>query len=159
MRRVEASTEVDATLAEAWDVYFDQARWPIWVDGFGSVVSSESYPARGSKLVWRSTPAGRGTVEEKVVEHEPRTLHRIEFSDPESSGTLEATFEILPSGESSEQRTRVTQVLEYRLSGGGPLRALTDFLFIRSQMRGSLQRSLAAFRAEIAESGSARVNG
>lgn len=151
--------EVDASLAEAWDLYFDQSRWTSWVDGFGSVASADGYPDVGGSLAWRSTPAGRGTVQEKVVEHEPRRLHRIEFSDPESSGTLETRFEMLPGAESAEHRTRVYQVLEYRLAQTGPLRALTDVLFIRSQMRKSLQRSLAGFRGELVETEPEAANG
>ncbi|HSI80835.1 MAG TPA: SRPBCC family protein, partial [Solirubrobacterales bacterium] len=130
MAQVEANTEVDASLAEAWDLYFDASRWPAWVDGFGSVASSAGYPEGGGTLVWRSTPAGRGTVHERVAEHEPRRLHRIEFSDPEASGTLETSFEMLPGTEDAEHRTLVTQVLDYRLAQTGPLRALTDVLFI-----------------------------
>jgi hypothetical protein len=40
------------------------------------------------------------------------------------------------------------------LSRGGPLRPLTDVLFIRPQMRGSLSRSLAELRLEAERSGS-----
>ncbi len=41
-----------------------------------------------------------------------------------------------------DRTTKVTQRLAYGLQGGGPLAAVTDFLFIRSQMRRSLERSL-----------------
>ncbi len=44
------------------------------------------------------------------------------------------------------RRTRVTQRLSYSLRSGGPLRVLTDRLFIRGQMRGSLARSLSELR-------------
>ncbi len=33
-----------------------------------------------------SVPAGRGEVTEKVLEHEPRRKHRIEFADPTMTG-------------------------------------------------------------------------
>jgi uncharacterized protein YndB with AHSA1/START domain len=146
MATVEASVEVQAPLADVWDLYFDPERWPAWVDQFAAVVSAHDYPEAGGELVWRSTTAGRGQVRERVVEHEPRSLHRIEFEDPESRGRLETRFEIVAEGE--EGRSRVTQRFEYELTGGGPLAPITDFLFIRSQMRGSLERSLGALRLE-----------
>ena len=151
MAKVEASVEIDATLAEVWDLYFDPARWASWADGFGSVVSSDAYPERGGKLIWRSTSAGRGQVTERVVEHQPRSLHRIEFEDPDSAGELETTFEMLP-GESG-RRINVRQGLTYRLTTGGPLRPVTDVLFIRPQMRGSLERSLVELRLEAERTG------
>ncbi len=146
MARVEASVEVEAPLAEVWDLYFDADRWASWVDGFAAVMSADGYPEPGGELVWRSTAAGRGRVRERVVAHEPRSLHRIEFEDPESKGTLETAFEMLSGGD--ERRTKVTQRLDYGLEGGGPFGAITDFLFIRTQMRRSLERSLGALRLE-----------
>lgn len=144
---VEASIEVAAPLADVWRLYFDQTRWPAWVDGFGSVATSSGYPEPGGSLSWRSTPAGRGQVAERVLAHEPRTLHRIAYTDPGSEGELETTFEMVPGGD-VERRTRVTQRLSYRLVQGGPLRPLLDRLFVRSQMRGSLERSLRELRIE-----------
>jgi hypothetical protein len=49
--------------------------------------------------------------------------------------------------------TKVVQRLTYGLRGGGPLAAVTDFLFIRSQMRRSLERSLNDLRIEAADGG------
>jgi uncharacterized protein YndB with AHSA1/START domain len=145
MATIEAAVEIEAPLAEVWDLYFDRDRWPSWVDGFAAVVRADGYPDADGELVWRSNAAGRGEVRERVIAHEPRTLHRIEYEDPESRGTLETRFEIVPS---AERVTRVAQRLDYRLRGGGPLRRLTDLLFIRGQMRGSLARSLGALRLE-----------
>ena len=82
MARVEATVEIAAPLADVWDLYFDRRRWAAWVDRFASVVGSEGYPETGGELVWRSIPAGRGEVRERVLAHEPRSLHRIEFEDP-----------------------------------------------------------------------------
>ena len=146
MAKVEAAVEIEAPLAEVWDLYFDRARWPAWVDGFAAVVSADGYPQRGAELIWRSTAAGRGQVRERVLAHEPRSLHRIEFEDPESRGRLETEFAMLPAGEG--RLTAVTQRLAYKLTGGGVLAPITDLLFIRTQMRRSLERSLAALRLE-----------
>ena len=154
MSKAEATVEIEAPLAEVWDLYFDRDRWPSWVDGFASVVSSAGYPDGGGTLTWRSTPAGRGEVRERVVAHEPRSLHRIEYRDPGSQGTLETTFEMLPAAAAETgRRTRVTQRLDYRVTSGGPLAPITDFLFIRGQMRGSLERSLADLRMEAERTG------
>jgi uncharacterized membrane protein len=147
--KVEAAIEIEAPLAEVWDLYFDPARWPAWVDGFSSVISQTGYPEDGGTLTWRSTPAGRGEVRETVLAHEPRSLHRIEYTDPGSAGRLDVSFEMLPAASAdSGRRTRVEQKLDYRVTSGGPLSAVTDFLFIRGQMRGSLQRSLVDLRLE-----------
>ena len=145
MAKVEASVEIPGALAEVWDLYFDRDRWPAWVDGFAAVVSANGYPEPGGELVWRSTAAGRGQVRERVLAHEPRSLHRIEYEDPESRGRLATEFAIVPGG---ERLTSVTQRLEYEITGGGILSRVTDLLFIRSQMRRSLERSLGALRLE-----------
>jgi hypothetical protein len=145
MSRVSASIAVNASLAEVWDFYFAAESWPAWVDGFGRVESSNGYPETTGTLRWASGPAGRGAVTERVLEHEPRRLHRIAFEDPETSGELKVTFEIQGDG------TLVTQDQDYRLRRGGPLAKLTDRLFIRSQMRGSLARSLGRLKLEVEE--------
>ena len=143
---------VSASLAETWETYFDRSRWRSWADGFDSVVSSDEYPERGGTLRWRSVPAGRGEVTERVVAHEPRRLHRVEFSDPYSEGELETGFRI-EGGEDAQGAvaTRVTQTLDYRLRRTGPFAGLTDLLFVRSQMRRSMQRSLGRFKHEVEE--------
>jgi uncharacterized membrane protein len=145
MAKLSESTLVRASLADTWELYFDPAGWPAWVDGFGSVQSVDGYPEDGGTLVWQSNPAGRGTVTERVVEHQPRRRHKIEFSDPESSGELLTKFEIEGDG------TRVTVELDYSLPGGGPFTWLTDRLFVRAQVLRSLQRTLAAFAREAEE--------
>lgn len=145
MSGVTASVPVRASLAEVWDYYFDPAGWPAWVDGFARVESDMGYPEVGGTLRWSSTPAGRGTVTERVVEHESRRLHRVEYEDPETTGQLSVTFAIEGDG------TMVTQELDYRLRDRGVFAKVTDRLFIRSQMRGSLSRSLARLRLEVEE--------
>jgi hypothetical protein len=145
MSGVAASVPVRASLAEVWDYYFDPAGWPAWVDGFARVESDMGYPEVGGTLRWSSTPAGRGTVTERVVEHESRRLHRVEYEDPETTGRLSVTFAIEGEG------TMVTQELDYRLRDRGVFAKVTDRLFIRSQMRGSLSRSLARLRLEVEE--------
>jgi uncharacterized membrane protein len=145
--KVSESVVIDAPLAEVWDFYFQPGTWPAWVDQFGRVESSRGYPEAGGTLVWESGAAGRGKVTERVLVHEPRTRHRIEFRDPESEGELEVRFAIEP-GEGAGA-TRVEQEMEYAITSGGALSGLTDVLFVRSQIRRSLQRSLARLRLEV----------
>ena len=80
-----------------------------------------------------------------MLEHSPRTRHRIEFSDPESSGELTSAFGV--EGEA----TRVTLTLSYTLRSSGPFKAITDRLFVRSQVQKSLQRTLLRFKHEVEE--------
>ncbi|HET6831588.1 MAG TPA: SRPBCC family protein [Solirubrobacterales bacterium] len=145
MATVEAAVEIAVPPADVWDLYFDGDRWASWVDGFEAVIAAEGYPGTGGSLTWRSNAAGRGEVRERVTAHEPRTLHRVEFEDPETRGTLETRFEIVPG---PDRTTRVIQRLTYELRGGGPFGAIADLLFIRTQMRRSLERSLGALGLE-----------
>lgn len=147
MGRVAESTYVDASVAEVWELYFEPRAWPAWVDGFAAVESSDGYPRRGGVLRWRSTPAGRGEVVERVLEHEPRTLHRVAFADPETEGELETRFAV-ESGVGGEPGTRVAQTLTYRLRDAGVLTLLTDPIFIRPQIARSVRRSLDALGIE-----------
>jgi hypothetical protein len=150
---VSQSVVVQASLAETWDFYFRPDAWPAWVDGFARVEEADGYPEAGGGLRWISVPAGRGEVRERVLEHEPRRVHRIAFSDPESEGELETRFEIEPGERTA---TRVTQRLTYKIGGGGPLGPIVDRLFVRSQLRRSLARSLGRLQLELEERASAR---
>jgi uncharacterized membrane protein len=139
------SVLVEASLAEAWGYYFEPSGWPAWVDGFHTVESASDYPHAGGTLVWRSTPAGRGTVSERVLDHEPRKLHRITFEDPGSSGELTTRFAV------EGKATKVTLELTYALASRGVFAWLTDRLFVRGQVTKSLQRTLVRFRLEAEE--------
>ena len=147
MGKVAEEIVIDAPLAEVWDFYFQAETWPTWVDQFAAVGSSAGYPEVGGTLVWESVRAGRGQVSEKVLVHEPRTRHRVSFRDPESEGELEVRFSIEPGDGTGS--TKVEQELEYAITSGGALSGLTDVLFVRSQMRRSLQRSLGRLRLEL----------
>ena len=155
MGKTAASVLIPASAAEVWDAYFDPDTWAAWVDGFGGVESSEGYPQTGGTLRWRSTPAGRGDVTERVLEHSPRTVHRIEFADDVSEGELTTRFEI-ERADGDGAATRVTQELEYSLRNRGPLGGFTDFVFVRPQIQRSLARSLERLRHEVTELAEAR---
>ena len=154
MAKLTESLLVKGSLKEIWDFYFEPRSWASWVDGFQEVESiAGEYPREGGTLVWRSNPAGRGRVTETVLEHSPRTRHRIRFSDPESEGELLSEFGI--EGEA----TRVRLTLSYKLPGNRVLAAITDRLFVRGQVRRALQRTLMRFKheaEEVARASSAR---
>jgi len=145
MATVEESVLLGATLVETWDRFFDSRGWASWVDGFGSVVAEEGYPDTGGSLRWRSIPAGRGEVRERVLDHEPRHRHLIAFSDPQMEGELDSRFAIEGEG------TRLTQRLDYRLLERGPIARLGAVLFVRSQVGASMRRSQEALRRVVAE--------
>ena len=146
MGRVSAERVIGASLAEVWDLYFEPRSWGAWVDEFHAVDSiSYGYPEIGGKLVWHSGAAGRGQVVETVLDHEPRRLHRIRFADPHAEGEQLTRFEIAGEG------TKVAIELVYGLMGPGVFGPITDRLFIRSQMRAMLVRSLERLRAEAQE--------
>lgn len=107
--------------------------------------AADGYPRKGGTLRWRSVSAGRGTVDERVLEHEPRRRHRISFRDPESEGELVTEMAIEGDG------TRIGLATEYALARGGPFAGVTDRLFVRSQVRGSLERSLLRFKHDVEE--------
>jgi hypothetical protein len=139
------TVRVEASLAETWDYYFEPRGWPSWVDGFDRVESFAGYPDKGGTLVWRSRPAGRGTVSERVLEHQPRRRHRVAYEDPKSDGELVTTFQIV--GDEVE----VKQEWRYRMKEGGVLAPLTDRLFVRRQVSRSLARSLSRLKLDVEE--------
>ena len=99
MAKVAAELRIPASLAETWDLYFDPTRWAEWVDEFRAIDSlRDGYPQVGGTLVWHSGPSGRGQVTETVLEHEPRSLHRIRYSDPSSEGEQTTSFRIEGEG-------------------------------------------------------------
>ena len=143
MATVSESIEIAASLSAVWDVYFEPATWPAWVDQFASIDSSTGYPETGARLVWRSGSAGRGEVTERVLEHQPRTRHRIQFSDPSAEGELTTDFA------EAAAATTVSLAMTYELSSRGVFARVSDVLFVRSQMRASLHRSLVSLRLEV----------
>lgn len=151
MGKTAESVLIAASAAEVWAIYFDPGSWPTWVDGFGGVDEADGYPEQGGTLRWHSTPAGRGRVTERVLEHAPRTRHRIAFSDDESEGELTTKLKLVSGAEGGDPATRVTQEVEYTLRGAGPLGSLTDYLFVRPQIQRSLGRSLERLRREVTE--------
>lgn len=145
MAKVEEEVRVQASLADTWDAYFEPRLWPSWVDSFGSVTAMDGYPLPGGTLQWKSVSAGRGEVTERVLEHESRRRHKIAFTDPSLEGEMTLTFAIDGDG------TKVAVVFDYELLDPSLIARLASLLFIKSQVRGTLRRSLDAFSREAAE--------
>jgi uncharacterized membrane protein len=144
MGRVGAEIEVDAQLSEVEALWFDLRRWPSFVDGFAHVAREEDgWPAAGGRLVWDSTPRGRGRVVERVTSHVPGQGQAVELEDPRLRGTQEVRFTALQDG------TAVAVQLHYRLKDRNPLTPLVDLLFIRRSVRDSLRRTLTRFAREL----------
>ena len=138
MPAVSARWQLAAPTALASRLWTDTDRWSTFVDGFGHVVEiDEAWPEPGSKVVWQSGPAGRGRVTERVVERDDEHVVTEVFED-QLHGRQSVFFE--PGA--------VTLRLDYELTTGGPLRGLTDFLFIRRALGMALERTLRRFSTE-----------
>jgi uncharacterized membrane protein len=147
MAATSAARRVELDAGAAWRLWTDLARWATFVEGFGHVAEGDAdWPAEGSKIVWHSTPGGRGRVTEKVTASEPGARFATRVFEEQMSGIQLVTFARAEDG-----RTRVELLLDYELARPGPLRALADVLFIRRALNQALNRTLARFATEAAE--------
>ena len=137
MGRVFASVVAPGSVADAEALWYDLNRWPAFVDGFAAVVERDLQWPEAGKLVWRSTPHGRGTVHERVTE-----LGVSEFHDDRLAGTQRVSFE--PQGE----HTRVMLEMEYRIHEPNALTPIVDLLFVRRAIRDALRRTVVRFARE-----------
>jgi hypothetical protein len=145
MARVGAEIDVHAALPAVEALWYDTGRWPSFVDGFARVVKVDGgWPDEGGRLVWESTPRGRGRVVERVTGREPGRGQTVAFEDPKMHGLQRVEFEPLADG------TAVALTLDYELKEpGNPLRPLVDLLFIRRALRDALRRTLVRFGREL----------
>jgi hypothetical protein len=135
---VRASHDLSAPVGLAQRLWTDLPRWPTFIDGFGNVLEvDEAWPDVGSKLIWQSIPAGRGRVTERVIEHDDGRFVTDVF-EQQLAGRQTLWFE--PGV--------VTMELDYTLTTGGPLRFVTDVLFIRRALTMALERTLRRFSTE-----------
>jgi uncharacterized membrane protein len=135
--------------ARAYGLWIDLKRWPTFIDGFARVERvDDGWPDEGAKLVWQSTPDGRGLVTERVTGGEPGVVLTTQVFEERLAGTQTVTFE---ADEEEEEGTLVELELDYELTRGGPLSGITDVLFIRRAQRDALVRTLRRFATEAAE--------
>jgi hypothetical protein len=142
MGHAKASVEVPGLASAAEQLWYDPVRWPAWIDGFAHVVElADGWPAEG-RLVWTSTPEGRGRVVETVTAYEPRGGQTLAVEDSRLRGTQRVQFTPGP------ETVTVTLSLDYELKDRAPLTWLLDLLFVRRAVVASLRRTLARFARE-----------
>jgi uncharacterized membrane protein len=148
MASVRRATVVALSPQGAWELWTDVRRWPTFVDGFGHVERlDDAWPDPPAKLIWRSPPAGRGTVTEKVLASEPGARFSTRVVEEQLLGTQ--TIEFAPGEEPGTSAVALT--LDYELLKSGPLKVVTDALFIRRAQSDALHRTLRRFATEAAE--------
>jgi uncharacterized protein YndB with AHSA1/START domain len=145
VRRASARTSLPLPPAEVLRLWSDVDRWPSFVEGYARRLElTDAWPEPGGRVVWESTPDGRGRVTEAVKENEPDRFSTQVF---EKALTGVQALRALPADDGSE----VELSLEYELTRYGPLGGVADALFIRRALRDSLRRTLYRFSIEAEE--------
>ena len=143
--KVKASIELPGPVSAAEALWYDTQRWPAFVDGLHHVDRVEGdWPREGARVRWKSTPDGRGLVEERVERYEVRAGQTLRVEDPRIVGTQTVRFTPLPEGASE-----LTIELDFALKNLNPVAASFSGLFIRRAMTDMLRRTLARFRREL----------
>jgi hypothetical protein len=133
-----------ASVAEVQRLWHDLARWPSFIDGFGSLARADgAWPHAGARIVWDSLRNGRGRVAEQVLEYEPGVTQLVRIEDPELTGTQRVTFEGVEGG------CEISLELAYELKRPGVGGALTDLFFMRRAIGDALRRTLRRFAVEL----------
>jgi hypothetical protein len=146
VRTASAQADLVLTPEAALRLWTDVERWPTFVEGFARPLErAPDWPAAGARLVWESSPAGRGRVTEKVLEGEGTDRFVTAVFEDRLHGTQ--SFRVVES----EAGSRAELSLEYTLTKYGPLSAVADAIFIRRAIRDSLRRTLARFAVEAEE--------
>ena len=145
MRTAQARALVPLTPPHALALWSDVERWPSFVEGFARRLElSPDWPAKGARVVWQSTPDGRGRVTETVVENDADRFSTQVFEEAlMGTQTLRA---VAASGGSEIELT-----LDYQLAKYGPLAGVADAIFIRRALRDALRRTLFRFAIEAEE--------
>jgi hypothetical protein len=146
MGRAAAADVYLASVQAAQALWYDTARWPLWVHGLAQVTArSGDWPGVGATVTWESTPRGRGRVVERVVAYEPGRGQTLEVQDDSIRGRQCVGFEELEHGVAVELK------LEYALARRSVVAPVLDRLFIRRAFTSSLESTLAAFCTVLAE--------
>lgn len=144
MRVVEVATTFPGSVHEAESLWYDTDRWAAWVVGLAHVQSvSGAWPGVGAEVRWRSSPAGRGSVVERVTEYQRLEGQTLEIEDDSIRGRQRITF--APDGD----RVAVRLSLVYELKRRSLPMALVDVLFIRRAMLATLEETLSRFGGEL----------
>jgi uncharacterized membrane protein len=145
MGKARARIEVEGPISAAEAVWYDQRRWPSFIEGFAHVVAADGdWPRRGASVTWDSIHAGRGRVAERVVAYEPRIGQTLEVDDPRLHGTQRVAFEAREGS-----TVAISLELEYKLKSPGLAGPVVDLLFVRRALGDSLRRTLERFAVEL----------
>jgi hypothetical protein len=145
MGRASATVDLEVQVSAAEALWYDTARWPVFVDGFKAVAKLEGdWPREGARLVWDSVPEGRGRVVEVVTAYEVRRGQTVEVEDAQITGTQTVSFMPRPGG-----RSQMTLELRWRLKQRTPLTPVFDALFVRRGFADALRRTAARFAREV----------
>ena len=135
-----------ASVTEAERLWLDLARWPAFVDGFGTLAREAPpgrWPQPETRIVWDSLRNGRGRVVENVVEHEPGATQLVRVEDPTLHGTQRVRFTAYDGG------CEISLELDYVLKQEGLGGRLTDLFFVRRSLSDALRRTLRRFAVEL----------
>jgi hypothetical protein len=142
VRTARAGATVPLSPAAALAMWRDVERWPSFVEGYARRLElTPEWPAKGARVVWQSSPDGRGRVTETVVENEADSF-AVQVFEEALIGTQ--TLRVAPAPDGSE----VELTLDYELAKYGPLAGLADAIFIRRALRDALRRTLYRFAVE-----------
>lgn len=142
MRTARARVAVPLGPDQALALWTDVERWPSFVEGFARRLElAPDWPAKGARVVWESSPDGRGRVTETVVENQADRFSTRVFEEA-LIGTQ--TLRTMPGSDGSE----IELMLDYELAKYGPLAGIADAIFIRRALRDALRRTLYRFRVE-----------
>lgn len=142
MRTAQAGATLPLSPPHVLALWSDVERWPSFVEGYARRLElSPDWPDKGARVVWESTPDGRGRVTETVVEN---SVDRFSTRVYEEALMGTQTLRAAPAGDGSE----IELTLEYELAKYGPLRGVADALFIRRALRDALRRTLFRFSIE-----------
>jgi hypothetical protein len=142
---IRAEIVVPGEVEEVEAFWYDVSRWPTWVDGLAHIDRvSEEWPHEGGKVVWDSTPAGRGRVVERVAEQRPGDGQRLEVEDEQIRGDQSVLFSVVDGG------VLVELALTYAIKKRSIVTPVVDVLFIRRAFAGTLDHTLRRFAVELA---------
>src|SRR5215207_6924484 len=119
VRTARAGRNLPLSPAEALALWSDVERWSSFVEGFARRLElTPDWPAAGARVVWESTPDGRGRVTQTLRARRASNGSEIELT------------------------------LDYELAKYGPLAGIADAIFIRRALRDALRRTLFRFGIE-----------
>jgi hypothetical protein len=144
MRTVQGVMAFTATVEQARECWYDTARWPHWVHGCDQVIAvTDAWPEVGGDVTWRSGPAGRGTVNERVLAVDSSGGLQLAVRDDEMTGRQTVTFT------SADVGVEVVLTMEYEITKRSLFTPIVDVLFVARAMRSSLETTLVRFGAEL----------